>query len=50
MSALGLSILWTLPFLFFQWLGFAWYWSTLATLPVMAVGYILYYRWVDRHG
>ena len=50
MQAFALSILWTLPFLLFQWLGLAWYWSLLLTLPVMAGGYALYYRWVDRHG
>ena len=50
MQAFVLSIIWTLPFLFFQWLGLAWYSSLILTLPVMAAGYVLYYRWVDRHG
>jgi hypothetical protein len=50
MSAFLLTVLWTIPFLVFQWLGLAWYWAMLGTLPVMAAGYLLYYRWVDHHG
>jgi len=50
MSGFVISVIWTIPFLLFQWLGLAWYWAMLATLPVMAGGYVLYYRWVDRHG
>jgi hypothetical protein len=49
MSGFVISVIWTIPFLLFQWLGLAWYWAILATLPVMAAGYLLYYRWVDRH-
>lgn len=50
MKGLVVSVIWTIPLLVFQWLGMAWYWALLATLPVMGAAYILYYRWVDRHG
>jgi len=50
MKGLAISVLWTIPVLFFQWMGMAWYWALLASVPVMAAVYWLYYRWVDRHG
>jgi hypothetical protein len=50
MKALALSVVWTIPLVFFQWLGMPWYWALFATLPVMAAAYLFYYRWVDRHG
>jgi hypothetical protein len=28
----------------------AWYWALLATVPVMAIAYVLYYRWIDHRG
>ncbi|HEX3664203.1 MAG TPA: hypothetical protein VHU23_03100 [Rhizomicrobium sp.] len=36
MKALALSVVWTIPLVFFQWLGMPWYWALFATLPVMA--------------
>jgi membrane protein implicated in regulation of membrane protease activity len=50
MKALALSVVWTIPLVFFQWLGMPWYWALFATLPVMGAAYLFYYRWVDRHG
>lgn len=50
MKGLALSVIWTIPLLVFQWLGMAWYWAMLATVPVMGIAYMLYYRWVDRRG
>jgi hypothetical protein len=50
MNAVIVSVIWTIPFIVLQWLGLAWYWATLATIPAMAVAYVLYYRWRDHHG
>jgi hypothetical protein len=50
MKGLAISVLWTLPVVFFQWIGMAWYWALIASVPVMGVAYWLYYRWVDHHG
>ena len=50
MKAFLLSVLWTIPFVVFEWLGMPWYGALPATLPVMVIAYWLYYRWVDRHG
>jgi hypothetical protein len=50
MSAFFVSVLWTIPFLIFQWLGMPWGWALLATLPTMGAAYTLYYWWIDHHG
>jgi hypothetical protein len=41
---------WTIPFSLLQWLGVTWYWAVLATVPIMVVAYVLYYRWRDHLG
>ena len=50
MSGFLISVLWTVPFIGFEWLGLVWYWAALASIPVIAVGYWLYFRWLDNHG
>jgi protein-S-isoprenylcysteine O-methyltransferase Ste14 len=48
MNTFLISIVWTVPFAVLQWLGMPWGWALLATVPIMAVIYLLYWRWVDR--
>ena len=50
MSGFLISVLWTVPFIGFEWLGLAWYWAAIASMPFIAVGYWLYLRWLDNHG
>ncbi|HSC19141.1 MAG TPA: hypothetical protein VLC74_09520 [Rhizomicrobium sp.] len=50
MKGFAVTVLWTIPVLILQWLGMAWYWALLASVPVMGAAYWLYYRSVDRHG
>jgi hypothetical protein len=50
MNVFLISVFWTIPFAVLEWLGMPWGWALLATVPMMAVAYFLYYRWVDRHG
>ena len=50
MKSILLSVIWTIPFVLLQWLGVTWYWAMLATVPIMAVAYVLYYRWRDHRG
>jgi len=42
------SIIWTIPFLVLQWLGLPWWLALLATAPIMAAIYFIYWRYVDH--